>query len=340
MYRISILVPIFNVENYIERCARSLFEQTYPDLEFVFVNDCSPDRSVEVLQSVVEKYPDRAGSVKIINHDTNRGVAVARNTLLDNATGDFVSWVDSDDWLEHNAMELLIQKQIETDADLVSGNVHIFHDHEVESLTENEVYDKGQLIMDQLKDTWNMNTFIWGRLFRRSLFEDYHIRGMEGCNYAEDRYLVIRFVYFARSFATLNGFVYNYDKRNEYSITVQQRDNMSVYLRNQYQHLQNWIGIRDFFADKEFAYYKLAVKHSSYLLKLNLDWALKYKTKKDFFDVVALIDENEDCMSELGWVKNGIKGACLHSYYCMWTCQLLRRLQRLVIRKMHLEKEA
>lgn len=150
------LVPVYRVEKYIERCARSLFEQTYSNLEFVFVDDCSFDQSIDILQRVIEDYPDRGGSVIIINHDNNRGLSAARNTLLDNATGDFISWVDADDWLESNAIELLVQKQQQTNSDIVSGDIRVYYDNDVKSLKEEKYQDKAQLIQDQLKDTWNM----------------------------------------------------------------------------------------------------------------------------------------------------------------------------------------
>lgn len=162
------------------------------------------------------------------------------------------------------------------------------------------------------------------------MYEDNHIRCMEGANYAEDRYQVVRLSYFADSFATIDAFVYNYEKRNETSITVQQKEKLSVYLINQYQHLQNWIGIRDFFSDKEKAYYQLAVFNTSRLLKMNLDWVLKYKSKEDFEEIVGLIDENDDCMRELGWKKNGIKGTILHNYRYMWMKLTVKRAMRKV----------
>ena len=103
--KVSVLVPVYGVEKYIERCARSLFEQTYSDLEYVFVNDCTPDQSIEILKKVMAEYPQRKNAVKIVNHAKNRGLAAARNTAYDNATGDFVTIVDSDDWLEWDALE-------------------------------------------------------------------------------------------------------------------------------------------------------------------------------------------------------------------------------------------
>lgn len=330
MYKVSILVPVYRVEAYIERCARSLFEQSYANLEYVFVDDCSPDNSIEVLKCVMAQYPERVDNVRILRHEKNRGLAGARNTALDNATGEFVCVVDSDDWLELDAIELLVGKQVETDTDIVTGNAHMYYEDGVKDLVEKKYADKNQMLLQQLKDTWTMDTFIWGRIYRRSLYEDNHIRCMEGANYAEDRYQVVRLSYFATSFATIDAFVYNYEKRNETSITVQQKENMSVYLRNQYQHLQNWIGIRDFFLDKEKAYYQLAVSNTSRLLKMNLDWVLKYKSKEDFVGIVGLIDENEDCMRELGWKKKGIKGAFLHNYCYMWTKLLVKRMMRKV----------
>ena len=194
------------------------------------------------------------------------------------------------------------------------------------------------MLLQQLKDTWTMDTFIWGRIYRRSLYESNHIRCKEGANYAEDRYQVVRLAYFAKAFAVVDAFVYNYEKRNDTSITKLQKENIHVYLKNQYQHLQNWMGIRDFFSDKEKSYYQLAVSNTSYLLKLNLDWALKYKTKDDFFDVVGLIEENEDCMKALGWKKKGLKGALLHNYRYMWLKQIAKRATRKVGKRLGVVK--
>ena len=69
--KVSVIIPIYKVEAYIERCARSLFEQTLKDIEYIFVNDCTPDRSVEVLKNVIEEYPDRKSQIRILHHKDN-----------------------------------------------------------------------------------------------------------------------------------------------------------------------------------------------------------------------------------------------------------------------------
>ena len=87
-YDVSILVPIYNGEKHIERCLHSLFGQTYQNIQFVFVDDFSPDQSVELLYKVLEKYPHRKQSVSVIRHNKNKGLAGARNTGVENALGE------------------------------------------------------------------------------------------------------------------------------------------------------------------------------------------------------------------------------------------------------------
>lgn len=76
-YQVSVLVPVYGVEKYIERCARSIFEQTYHNLDIIFVDDCTPDHSIDVLKRVLKDYPERKEQTRIIKHDHNRGLAGA-----------------------------------------------------------------------------------------------------------------------------------------------------------------------------------------------------------------------------------------------------------------------
>ena len=112
--KVSILIPVYGVEKYIERCARSIFEQTYQNLDIVFVDDCTPDKSIEILRRVLDDYPERKAQTRIIRHEHNQGLAAARNTAVAAATGTFLTHVDSDDWLELDAVEELVKKQVET----------------------------------------------------------------------------------------------------------------------------------------------------------------------------------------------------------------------------------
>lgn len=110
---VSIGVPIYNVESYIERCARSLFEQTYTNIEYVFIDDNSPDHSIEILKTTLEDYPDRI-QVKIIRESVNIGLSAVRNKAVSMMSGEFVIWVDSDDFVELDMTEKLINAQRKT----------------------------------------------------------------------------------------------------------------------------------------------------------------------------------------------------------------------------------
>ena len=117
MPSVSIIVPVYGVEKYIERCARSLFSQTYPDIEYIFVDDGSPDRSVEILEQVVEAFPQRKPRVTILRK-SNEGQSFARRDGIAASHGDFLMFVDSDDWLEPLAVEKLVAAA--ADADIVT----------------------------------------------------------------------------------------------------------------------------------------------------------------------------------------------------------------------------
>ena len=116
---VSVIVPMYGVENYIARCAESLFAQTYPNIEFIFVDDGGKDRTVEILRGILEKQePALQARARIISKE-NGGLPHARKTGLDAATGEYVLHVDSDDWLETTAVEKLVRKAVETEADIV-----------------------------------------------------------------------------------------------------------------------------------------------------------------------------------------------------------------------------
>ena len=118
--KVSVCIPVYGVEKYIERCARSLFEQTMKDdIEFIFVDDCTPDKSIEVLQKVLEEYPNRKDQVKIIHHEVNKGLTGARNTALKYVSGDYIIHCDSDDWVDKDLYATMYKKAAKENADVV-----------------------------------------------------------------------------------------------------------------------------------------------------------------------------------------------------------------------------
>ena len=119
MPKVTVIIPVYGVEAYIERCARSLFEQTLDDLEYIFVNDCTKDKSIEILKRVLEDYPKRKCGVKIINNSRNLGLPRTRLVGLNAATGNYVAHCDSDDWVDTSLYESMYSRAITDDADFV-----------------------------------------------------------------------------------------------------------------------------------------------------------------------------------------------------------------------------
>ena len=97
--KVSILVPFYKVEKYVGRCVDSLFSQTYKNIEYIFVNDCTPDKSMDVINEHIKKY-GVAEKCKMIIHENNQGISASRNDCLDNMTGEYFLFVDSDEYID------------------------------------------------------------------------------------------------------------------------------------------------------------------------------------------------------------------------------------------------
>lgn len=213
--KISIAVPVYGVEKYIGRCARSLFEQTYRDIEYVFVDDCTPDRSIDVLLQVVEEYPDRKNAVRIIRNDVNKGLAATRRIAISSCTGVFIYNVDSDDYIEHSTISEMVQKQNETDADIVSCHVYINDCQETNVfITPNYACTREMLVDLLSKDTRHE---LWRYLLRKKLFEHKDIWTPEGLNVGEDWVMMSKLAYYAKSIALVDKYLYHYNDTNSAS---------------------------------------------------------------------------------------------------------------------------
>ena len=244
--KVSILVPIYGVERFIERCAVSLFEQTYQNIEYVFVNDCTKDNSISVLEEVIGRYPQRKSCVKIINHEHNKGLAGARNTAIDNATGDFVMHVDSDDYVTKDIVSKAVSKQKEKDADIVVIDFIKAYPSFSQIVHYSSFPDVEEYCLTVLAR--NNSNSIWAKLIRRSLYVDNGIKCKQGCNQGEDYQVVPILLYYAKKIVNLTEPLYYYDCSNEgaysNSFTIS-------------KHAQNWESmnmIQSFFDHKESAY--------------------------------------------------------------------------------------
>lgn len=303
MDKVTILVPVYGVEQYIERCSRSLFAQSYPNLEYVFVDDCSPDRSIEVVKQVMEDYPERQGAVRIVRHSVNRGLAAARNTALENASGVFVIFVDSDDWLDCEAVGAMMMRQVETNSDMVWGQ-RLMHEDEGESICQETVYgEKQRLTLHLMQRTFDH--CLTGRLFRRAVFSDHGLRWQEGLDMAEDRYLMTLLTYYSRTYASVDCIVYHYERRNPNSMTVV-HDGVKR-MRYCKEELENLLLLEQFFSDKEPVYQQECARCIIEQLRYNMAVAVECKDRNEYYrllDDVQRRDGDRGDKSFSLWIKS------------------------------------
>ena len=207
--KVSVLIPVYGVEKYVGQCSKTLFGQTYDDIEYVFVDDCTPDNSVAVIRQVLSEYPHREQQVHIIRHDHNRGLGAARKTALEAATGDFVLNVDSDDHLPLDAVEKLVVCQQQTGADIVSGNYSSHYEDDTVVFHQEQHLNK-DVSLKLMLIQHTLLPHIWARLIRKTVYTEHGIDSVEGINMAEDMALTPRLIHAAQRVAYVDDSIYFY----------------------------------------------------------------------------------------------------------------------------------
>ena len=189
MYSVSVIIPIFKVRNFIERCVCSLFEQTLTDVEYIFVDDASPDDSIDILKACIERYPERKEQVQILVHEQNQGLPAARNTGLAVATGEYVFHCDSDDFVEKDMLEEMYMAAKGKDVDMVYCDFYLSFEKN-ERYMSNPAYETAEDMFKQGLLGGNMKYNVWNKLVRRSLYTDNGITFPAGHAMGEDMTMI------------------------------------------------------------------------------------------------------------------------------------------------------
>lgn len=241
--KVSILVPIYNVSDFIQYCCESLFSQTYDNIEYIFVNDCTPDNSIELLDKCVARHPEVGNKVKVFHHSVNRGLAASRLTGLENVSGDAIMFLDSDDYLEPDAVETLVDIMKKDNSDVVSaGYIHEFGNGKtfVEYPPSVNVEEYLLLLLER-----KVKCNIWARLYKKELFE-HDVNFIEGINNGEDYVVVSRLFYYANKITNISKPILHYLHFNSSSYSSQyKRTNLDQvvaaerYIRDFYKKIGN-----------------------------------------------------------------------------------------------------
>lgn len=205
--KVSVIIPVYGVEAYIARCAKSLFEQTLDEIEYIFVNDCTPDKSIDILYQVLAEYPKRKNQVRIINQPTNLGAAKAREVGIKAATGEYVIQCDSDDWVDKDMLKVLYNRVHQDDYDMIICDW--FDSDGIKSNHVNQKIrtDKKEMTSDLISR--RLSSSMCNRLIKRSLFTKTTIIHPTA-HMMEDVAYIIQLTYYSERIAYLPVPLYYY----------------------------------------------------------------------------------------------------------------------------------
>ena len=255
MHKISVIVPVYNVERYLEKCIDSILKQTYTNLEVILIDDGSIDSSPKIC----DMYKKKDDRVRVI-HKVNEGVSVARNMGLDIAQGDFIIFIDSDDYVHNQMIEILYKGIIENNSDISMCEYKNVLEDEVikeekydEKLLRFENYTNIEALSNLKSDKMINYVVVWNKLYKRKLFDN--LRYKEG-KIHEDEFIIHKILYKCNRISYLHKQLYYYLKRNNSIMASKGNDAMLDCLDAQEERIKFYeaIGQKKLIKDAELMY--------------------------------------------------------------------------------------
>lgn len=200
---VSVIVPIYNIEKYVDKCIKSILAQTYQNIEILLVDDGSTDNS----QNIVDAYSNKDCRIIAI-HKQNGGLTSARNAGLEAASGEWIMHVDGDDWIEPNMIAEMLDTANKQGADMIIGDLRFVYDDRSSIYELNDWSDdKVTSLNCYITKTW---TSICGGMAKKSLYDSHNLHSPIGISYCEDFHLAVRLCYFSDKIIHINKPYYNY----------------------------------------------------------------------------------------------------------------------------------
>ncbi len=246
---ISVITPIYGVERYIEKSLRSLFTQTKTDkVEFILVNDCTPDNSMAIARKVIAEFPHL--NVKVVEHTKNGGLAVARQTGLDAASGEYMIHIDSDDWCEPTMLEDMFNCAKESGADVVVADIFINYPNKEVYKSINAPESGEECMAAVIEGRLGGSTS--NKLTRRAICVDNNIRWVPSLDIAEDWLIYIKIFSYAKRVVSINkAYLHYFQNPNSLTnkkLVVKKLMNYIEADRLAYEYLTS-VGLIDRYAD-------------------------------------------------------------------------------------------
>ena len=257
-YKVSVIIPLYGVEKFIEKCAHSLLKQTLREVEFIFVDDATPDHSISILKEVVKLYPQRERDVKIITHQVNKGLPSARNTGLSHAKGEYIFHCDGDDFVEPDMLQVLYESVQRQQADIVWCDWFLSFEKNERLMKQPEYASAKEALKAMLSGAMKYN--VWNKLVRHSLYVDNDIHFPDGYGMGEDMTMMLLFAR-AKKVAYVPQAFYHYVKLNTGAFSQTFSEKHQVALKYNVTRTSNYL--REVFGkelDHEIAFLQLEAK--------------------------------------------------------------------------------
>lgn len=241
---VSIIVPVYNTEQYVRRCIDSIVNQEYTDFELLLIDDGSKDSS----GAICDEYAKNDSRVKVI-HKKNSGVSDSRNCALDMAKGKYIQFLDSDDWITPDATRLFVRSAEEYDCDMVISDFYRVSGDRLS--VKGDIEEDGVLTQEEFATHMMDNPadfyygVLWNKLYKREIIEKHHLRMNKEINWCEDFIFNLEYTIYAKVFYALNAPIYYYVKRKgslvsqgmSISKVIKMKLNVFEYYNNFYKHV-------------------------------------------------------------------------------------------------------
>ena len=277
MIKVSVIVPVYNVEKYLEKCLDSLVNQTLKEIEIIIVNDGSPDNSQKIIDKYAKKYKNIKSYIK-----ENGGLSDARNYGLKKATGDYIAFLDSDDYVSIDMYKKMYEKAISGNFDMVVCDLNYIYENNNEI---KRAYSNIKNDTTNIKNAMiNIYPAAWNKIFKKKLFKT-GIEFKKGV-WFEDVEFIYRMLPHIKTIGVIKE-PFNQYLQREGSIT-------NSIDKRIYHYIDNWNGLVEYYKNNDFYnkyYYELEYCYVRYLYATFIKQASKYKYE-DFLDAVNKAIEN------------------------------------------------
>ena len=215
-YQISIIIPFYNVATFIEKSARSLLNQRFESIQYIFVDDASTDNSLDLLKSVVKEYPNRIEDITILENKSNLGSSGSRNKGLEIVKGKYLTFCDGDDTIEEDGILEMYNAIESSESDILWTDFYFSYPdsekYSIQAVAEDNIEFINNLLQEKVHGA------LWNKLYKFSLFQDHQIKFIPNRDMWEDLFLNIQLFHFANKITYLPKAFYHYVQFNSSSL--------------------------------------------------------------------------------------------------------------------------